>query len=138
MSCPPNHDALLKHTQRANYQAAIYMYMYKRSFEPYPEIPSPVGNGWKLTNNTIDIDWMDMTPAQESVLELAHCACKKSNCKAGVADNTCCVSLGIPCTELCTCIKKACANDVCMSTAPNDGDEDDEDAYDNEETIETD
>ena len=34
-----------KHSERANYQAAIW----KRSLQPDPGTPTPVGRGWKLT-----------------------------------------------------------------------------------------
>uniref|UniRef100_UPI00358F76CE radixin-like n=1 Tax=Myxine glutinosa TaxID=7769 RepID=UPI00358F76CE len=36
---PPNRDALIKHVQRANFQAAVC----KRSFDNHPDIPSPAG-----------------------------------------------------------------------------------------------
>ncbi|XP_038063921.1 uncharacterized protein LOC119734467 [Patiria miniata] len=101
---PPNRDALRKHIERANFQAAIY----KRSLAQHPDIPSPVGHGWKMVDDTLGIDWMDMESAQQSVLELTKCACSKSKCKVSEADDKCCVSLGIPCTELCTC--KKCEN----------------------------
>ena len=39
---PPNKDSLMKHINRANYQAGIYMCCMLQN----PEIPSPVGNGW--------------------------------------------------------------------------------------------
>ena len=41
---PPCSDCLLKHAQRANYQAAIW----KRSLIREANIPSPVGLGWTL------------------------------------------------------------------------------------------
>ena len=56
-----------------------------------------------MDNNVLGIDWMDMQPAQESILELSSCTCKKSKCRADKADDNCCLSLGFPCTELCTC-----------------------------------
>ena len=102
---PPNKDSLLKHIQRANFQSAIY----KRSLQQRPDIPSPVDYGWKLHDNELEIDWMNMQPAQESILELSTCTCKKSKCEVvGHASNNCCVFWGIPCTELCTC--KNCCN----------------------------
>ena len=98
-SMPPNRDSLFKHVQRANFQAAIY----KRSLAQRPSIPSPVGQGWKMEDNALRIDWMDMQAAQQSILELTSCSCKKSKCRADKADNNCCVSFGLLCTELCTC-----------------------------------
>ena len=101
---PPNRDSLHKHIQRANFQAAIY----KRCLQQDPDIPSPVGHWWKMNNNALGIDWMDMQPAQESILELSSCTCKKSRCRASKADDNCLLSLGFPCTKLCTC--KNCCN----------------------------
>ena len=101
---PPNKDSLLKQMQCANFQAAIY----KRSLQQRPDIPSPVDYGWKLHDNELEIDWMNMQPAQESILELSTCTCKKSKCEVGHANNNCCVFWGIPCTKLCTC--KNCCN----------------------------
>ena len=41
---PPCWDCLVKHAQRANYQAAIW----RRCLEQDPEVPSSVGRGWKI------------------------------------------------------------------------------------------
>ena len=96
---PPNRDSFYKHIQLANFQSAIY----KRCLQQDPDIPSPVGHWWKMNNNALGIDWMDMQPAQESILELSSCTCKKSRCRASKADDNCLLSLGFPCTKLCTC-----------------------------------
>ena len=53
-----------------------------------------------------------MQPAQESILELSTCTCKKSKCEVGHASNNCCVFLGIPCIELCTCTN-CCSINYC-------------------------
>ena len=76
---PPNKDSLLKHIQRANFQSAIY----KRSLQQRPDIPSPVDCSWKLhDDNELEIDWMNMQPAQESILELSTCTCEKVNMRS--------------------------------------------------------
>ena len=41
---PPCRDCLVKHAQRANYQAAIW----RRCLEQDSKVPSPVGRGWKI------------------------------------------------------------------------------------------
>jgi len=114
---PPNRDALIKHVQRANFQAAVC----KRSFDNHPDIPSPAGHGWKLIDGSLSINWMEMQPAQQSILELSRCTCKKSKCKASDADDQCCVSLGLCCTELCEC--KNCDN---MHVRDDDAEESEE------------
>lgn len=44
---PPCRDCLVKHAQRANYQAAIW----KRCLHQDPQVPSPIGRGWKLESD---------------------------------------------------------------------------------------
>ena len=82
-SMPPSKDALCLHVKRANYPAAIY----KRALDPHPAVPSPHGHGWKINGDDISIHWMDLPPAPTSVMEFAHCSCKKK----------------LPYTDLCKC-----------------------------------
>ena len=99
---PHNKDSHMKHINRTNYQAGIY----KRCMSPKPEIPSPVGNGWKKITfenkeETLAIDWMDLSPAPDSILELVNCSCKKTKC----ATTKCtCKTNKLPCTDLCKCL----------------------------------
>lgn len=74
-SMPPNKDDLCLLVKRANYQTVIY----KRALDPHPVVPSPHGHGWKINGDDISIHWMDLPPAPTSVMEFAHCSCKK-NC----------------------------------------------------------
>ena len=39
--------------------------------------PSPVGYGWKLKDNQLQIVWGTQEPAPESILECVHCKCQK-------------------------------------------------------------
>lgn len=96
LSMPPNKDALCLHVKRANYQAAIY----KRALDPHPVVPSPHGHGWKVNSDDIFIHWMDLPPAPNSVMELAHCPCKKSQCAKGKCS---CLENNLLCTDLCKC-----------------------------------
>ncbi len=87
----------------------------RRSIQQCPEIPSPDGRGWTIDNSedspTLQIDWCDLPPAPESMLELMHCTCKKSKCKlssnyvvtAG-SKSKCCAEISLRCTQLCTCV----------------------------------
>ena len=43
---PPTKDALMNHTQRANYQSAVW----KLALYAKPKMPSPNGNGWIVEN----------------------------------------------------------------------------------------
>ena len=96
---PPTRDTPRKHICRANYQAAIW----RRSLESHPEIPSPAENGWKIVDEQLKINWNDLPPVPDAVLELLSCSCNKE-----CANNRCsCFNNGLPCTDVCNC------TDVC-------------------------
>lgn len=106
LAMPPNRDSLIKHAQRANYQAAIY----KRSLESNPMYPSPTEHGWRITNGEISLIWGDLPPAPDIVLELSNCSarCKRSNC---TDEGKCtCLQNKLPCTDLCKCARRNCSN----------------------------
>ena len=46
---PPTKDELLQHVKQANYQSFIW----KRTLHANPDIPSPVGNGWSLSDDVL-------------------------------------------------------------------------------------
>ncbi len=96
-SLPPNRDALHNHTQRANYQAAIY----RRSLKSQPDVPPPMAHGWKIEGDFFRIDWMTLPPAPVGILELVYCSCKKTQCVKGRC--TCKLS-ELPCTDMCLCV----------------------------------
>ena len=61
--------------------------------------PSPVGHGWKLEDNQLQIVWGTQEPAPESILECVHCKCQK-----GYKTRRCsCYKSDLKCTELCQC-----------------------------------
>ena len=65
----------------------------------------PVGNGWeKITfenrEETLAINWMDLSPAPNSILELVKCSCQKIKCET--IRYTCDFNK-LPCTDLCKC-----------------------------------
>ena len=100
---PPTLDALRKHVSRANYQCAIW----KRALLPQPSVPSPVGKGWKITEDGLSVDWMDLLPAPLAVLELLSCRCNSS-----CSNNRCsCFANKLPCTDACFC-GDSCENRV--------------------------
>ena len=101
---PPCADCFHKHSQRANYQTAIW----RRCLMNDPNTPSPEGHGWKFTTDgdaqVLAIDWMDGASAPEAVLELLSCKCRKS-CKAPQCP---CVVNRLVCSDMCTL--KTCEN----------------------------
>ena len=65
-------------------------------------LPSPVGNGWELSEGVVKPVLMTKEAAPEGLAELAVCKCDKSSCKS----NLCCLcSMNeMPCTEACGCM----------------------------------
>lgn len=94
---PPCRDCLAKHSQRANYQAATW----KRCLLQNPQVPSPVGRGWKIEREEgveqLVVDWMAGKPAPEAILELLSCNCTKYCSSARCV----CVANGMKCTDMC-------------------------------------
>ena len=74
---PPCRDCLVKHAQRANYQAAIW----RRCLDQNIDTPSPVGRGWQIEKtdgfDQLVVHWMDGQPAPEAVLDLLACSCAR-------------------------------------------------------------
>ena len=48
---PPTKDELLQHVKQGNYQSFIW----KRALHANPDIPSPVGNGWSLSGDVLEV-----------------------------------------------------------------------------------
>jgi len=92
---PPTKDELLQHIKRANYQSFIW----KRALHANPDIPSPVGNGWSMNGDRLEVVWMENLPAPESVLELITCDCRRLKCNASCQ----CKILSLECTDICKC-----------------------------------
>jgi len=113
---PPCQNTLRKHIIRANYQATIW----SRAVESDPKIPSPEKHGWLLSKDvdgitTLDIDWMDCSPAPDSVLEFLSCSCAKQ-C---MASSCICIQNLHKCTDMCRiqiCSNYEQSNDIEIST----------------------
>ena len=103
---PPCSASLYKHCLRANYQAAIW----RCSLTACPEIPSPVCNGWVLyvqgCHEQLNIDWVDVPPAPEAILQLLSCKCSRV-CKLPSCP---CLQNGLKCTLMCK--NQSCTNQV--------------------------
>ncbi|KAL8587495.1 hypothetical protein ACOMHN_000901 [Nucella lapillus] len=83
---PPCQDCLWKYAQRANYQAGLW----RHCLENDPQAPDPVGSGWTVERadgkDILAIDWMNVQPAPDAVLELLACSCRKEYTAATLAD----------------------------------------------------
>lgn len=104
---------LQKHCQCANYQTG----MWKHSLESYPDIPSPVRNGWCRDNGGehehFVIDWLDVPAVPDTVLQLLACQCSRI-CKMSPCT---CLANGLQLTEICkltTYTSQVQNEEVCM------------------------
>ena len=70
------------HVRRANYQTFIW----KSRSVSVLNLPSPIGNGWKMENETFCEEHMLISSLADTNVELTRCKCKKS-CKT----NSCCL-----------------------------------------------
>ncbi|XP_046856604.1 uncharacterized protein LOC124449684 [Xenia sp. Carnegie-2017] len=97
---PPTCDSLLQHIRRSNYQAAIW----RSCLQPQMDIPPPDENGWKTIDGKLQIVWMTIPPAPDSLLDNVNCGCK-----TGCNSQRCsCNKAGVKCTDVCSCT--ACTN----------------------------
>ena len=79
-------------------------YLQACNYPNFLASPSPVGHGWKLEDNQLQIVWGTQEPAPESILECVHCKCQK-----GYKTRRCsCYKSDLKCTELCQC--NSCEN----------------------------
>ena len=112
---PCTKDAFKKHISRVMFQAAIW----RRSLSPIMNFPILVGHGWIIDKEgKVSIDWMDLPPAPDGLLENIQCACKK-----GCTTNRCsCHRANLHCTSLCQC--KSCLNSSVVNESGTDSDGD--------------
>ena len=92
---PPTRDALNKHIERANYQAALW----KRALHSTENVPSPDEHGWQSVDGELVVCWTNQEPAPKALMEFASCSCKTtcSTCRCT------CRGLDLPCTAACRC-----------------------------------
>jgi len=110
---PPTFSTLLPHIKRVNFVCR----RDKSYTETLPVLPSPVHNGWIMSDGLIKPEICLDPPAPKAVLEL-----KKCSCKSGCETNRCsCRKAQLPCTSLC-----ACYTIVCHNSSKDEFDEDEE------------
>ena len=94
---PPTEDAFEQHVQRAMYQTAIWCH----SHIPKPTLWSPIENGWIVRDGAIEAVLFKKPSAPKEVRDITHLYCKDGKCtESGKCQ---CLSVGLPCTEFCTC-----------------------------------
>ena len=94
-------DSLRMHSQRANYQAAIW----RRSLQCAAYVPHPKDHGWTVSEDgQLEINWICGLPAPLAVLKLLSCKCARA-CKL---PNCTCLANELKCTD--TCKLNTCKN----------------------------
>ena len=72
---PCTKDVLNKHIQRSVYQAAIW----RNALNAIVDCPNIINHGWLVDENgNLSINWMDLPPAPDGILENIECSCKKA------------------------------------------------------------
>ncbi len=112
---PHNLDSLSQHIVRVNYEA----YVRKKATSSIINAPSPIGFGWVMTGEDIEIQWSTLEAAPDSILECVICKCK-SGCKTKRCS---CIKNGLRCTDLCQC-------NTCENGGEYEENEDEEENYD--------
>ncbi|KAL8610714.1 hypothetical protein ACOMHN_016697 [Nucella lapillus] len=119
-------DCLLKHAKRANFQAGLW----RRSLSHDPDAPDPTQSGWKVENQNgtevLVVDWMDVRPAPEAVIELLACKCTR----ACTALECTCIQHGLKCSDMCKL--KECDNQPVNADLEDVSELADDDDFDND------
>ena len=99
---PCTKDALNKHIQPSAYQAAIW----QNALNAMVDCPNIINHEWLVDDNgNVSINWMDLPPAPDGILENIECSCKK-----GCVSNRCaCKKAKLFCTSVCKCA--SCGNE---------------------------
>ena len=99
---PCTKDALNKHIQGSVFQAAIW----QNALSAMINCANITNHGWLVDDNeSVSINWMDLPPAPDGILENVECSCKK-----GCVSNRCaCVKAKLSCTSVCKCV--SCINE---------------------------
>ena len=95
---PPTEDALLQHTKRAIFQASIW----NTAATENVILPSPEMFGWKQDGGVWSPVWTTISAAAAACKELIKC-CHKGKEKRDCSSCSC-GRVGLPCTDLCTCL----------------------------------
>ena len=114
---PPTRATLLPHILRAN-----YITMRDKSYQiSCPDRPPIEANGWNAEKGLyIPVRYLAL-PAPQAVIELIKCFCK-----AGCKGRCSCSKNGLPCTPLCKCYGRDCANTIIIREDNRDSKLDDD------------
>lgn len=93
---PPTEAALSEHVKRATYQAG---FCWGQALVAQQQLPSPGDWGWEKSSDDQWVPfWTSLPEAAKVCKELIKCGCRKA-CRPPCK----CLSVSLPCTELCNC-----------------------------------
>ena len=98
---PSSQDALKTHIARANFQTMEW----KNALSQHSAHLNLNNDRWRMTDESIEIRWMNQKPAPEILGELTSSCCKKSKCRNKICKFK---AAELLCTDLCPCF--ACEN----------------------------
>ena len=94
---PPCEDSFLQHVKRASWQTNIWTLAHQAK----PDVPSPVGHGWKLQDDIVVPVFLEGPTALDKMQDF-FCGCM-GNAKCSTYVNCPCRRDGIGCSEVCRC-----------------------------------
>ena len=100
---PPTEDAFQQHVSRALYQTAVW----RHSHVPKPHLWNPVGKGFR-EDGVIEPVMSVKAPTPKEVRDITHLYCKDGKCNE--SSKCQCISVGLTCTEFCSCPFPDCPN----------------------------
>ena len=104
-SMPPCKNALLQHTRRANYQAAIW----KKATNAIISAPEPISHGWEMVHEQYSVVWNTGPTAPSDVLLSVYYKCAKKQ----FVDGRCsCKQASLEWTDICGCTSCKNTSDV--------------------------
>ena len=79
--------------------------------------PAISNHGWKVEDERVSIQWVNLAPAPDSILAFVNCSCKK-----GCENNRCsCFRTNMQCSDLC----KRSGSNASKNSESVDSDDDD-------------
>ena len=90
---------ILTSYHQQNMTSQLSIIHLERALHANPDIPSPVGNGWSLSGDVLEVVWMESLPVPESVLALITCDCHRLKWNASCQFKI----LSLECADICKC-----------------------------------
>ena len=98
---------------------------WKNALNAIVDCPNIINHGWLVDENgNLSINWMDLPPAPDGILENIECSCKKGS----VSNHCACKKAKLSCTSVCkctSCVNKKGYEDELSDSEDSSGSEED-------------